>query len=341
MVLNWSWERTVASISRPSPGSVSSGSGASPNSARPEGVQEAALAGGLAEAEAVRVADARVEVLEAVEHLRHRVADPVVVLGVPLPGRVAAGQRGPGHAGQDRAFRPQVRRVGLLHPVGDVHHRHRVLDADSLLAAGLMVLVGARQAGQDQRLLAVHDVAAVELGATCTVSSQFRNASKCRRGPARPAPGCRRARRTPSPGRSCIALMRLDRRPGRARAADRSRTPRRAGPGTAASGRWSIPQVRLPCTLLWPRTGHGPAPSRPMLPRSSSTLTISRTVSDAVLMLGDAQAPGDDHPPGLRGTNRPAAGSPLVHAGASHQLGPRRGLAQRAVLLEAVGVAAP
>ena len=45
------------------------------------------------------------------------------------------------------------------------------------------------------------------------------------------------------------------------------------------SGRWLIPNVRLPCTLLWPRTGHGPAPSRPMLPRSSIRLTISRTVS--------------------------------------------------------------
>ena len=40
-----------------------------------------------------------------------------------------------------------------------------------------------------------------------------------------------------------------------------------------------MPQVRLPCTLLWPRIGHGPAPGRPRLPRSSSTLTISRTVS--------------------------------------------------------------
>ncbi len=47
----------------------------------------------------------------------------------------------------------------------------------------------------------------------------------------------------------------------------------------ASVGRWSMPQVRLPWTLLWPRTGEGPAPSRPMLPRSSRRLTISRTVS--------------------------------------------------------------
>lgn len=44
-------------------------------------------------------------------------------------------------------------------------------------------------------------------------------------------------------------------------------------------GRWSMPQVRLPWTLLCPRTGEGPAPSRPRLPCSRRRLTISRTVS--------------------------------------------------------------
>ena len=33
--------------------------------------------------------------------------------------------------------------------------------------------------------------------------------------------------------------------------------------------------VRSPCTLVWPRTGHAPAPGLPMLPRSSRKLTIS------------------------------------------------------------------
>jgi hypothetical protein len=41
--------------------------------------EEPAFARGLAEAEAARAPDADVEVLEAVEHLGHRVADPVVV----------------------------------------------------------------------------------------------------------------------------------------------------------------------------------------------------------------------------------------------------------------------
>ena len=43
-----------------------------------------------------------------------------------------------------------------------------------------------------------------------------------------------------------------------------------------------MPIVRSPCTLLWPRTGQSPAPGRPMLPRSSTKLTISRIVATAL-----------------------------------------------------------
>src|SRR5262249_34908453 len=89
----------------------------------------------------------------------------VVVLDVVLPRRLARRQRGPGHAGKDRALGTKLGGGGLLHAVGDVHARHRVLDRDALLAARLAVPVGAGEAGQDQRALPVHDVAAVELRA--------------------------------------------------------------------------------------------------------------------------------------------------------------------------------
>ena len=115
-------------------------------------------------AKAVRLADALVEVLKAVDDLGRCVADPVVVLDVPLPRSRRVGQRGRRHAGENRALRAEVRGDRLTHPVGDVHHRHRVLDADPLNAAGLVILVGARKAREDQRLCAVQDVAAVELG---------------------------------------------------------------------------------------------------------------------------------------------------------------------------------
>jgi len=43
-----------------------------------------------------------------------------------------------------------------------------------------------------------------------------------------------------------------------------------------------MPIVRSPCTLEWPRTGHAPAPGLPIIPRSNSTLTISRMVGTAL-----------------------------------------------------------
>lgn len=72
------------------------------------GSQEDTFPRGLVDAEAVRVPGSRVEVVEPVEHLGHRVADAVVVVGVVLPGRVAVRQRGPGQSGEDRALRTQL-----------------------------------------------------------------------------------------------------------------------------------------------------------------------------------------------------------------------------------------
>jgi hypothetical protein len=43
---------------------------------------------------------------------------------------------------------------------------------------------------------------------------------------------------------------------------------------SATGGFSQMPMVRSPCTLLWPRTGQAPAPSRPMWPHSMSQLTI-------------------------------------------------------------------
>ncbi len=44
-----------------------------------------------------------------------------------------------------------------------------------------------------------------------------------------------------------------------------------------------MPIVRSPCTLEWPRTGHTPAPGRPMLPRRRRKLTISRIIGTECL----------------------------------------------------------
>jgi hypothetical protein len=58
----------------------------------------------LRDPEAVRVAGAAVEILEALQHALHRVADAVVVIGIVLPWRLAVRQGGLRHAGEDRAL---------------------------------------------------------------------------------------------------------------------------------------------------------------------------------------------------------------------------------------------
>ncbi len=113
---------------------------------------------------------------------------------------------------------------------------------------------------------------------TCTVSSQAR----------RPAyvygvSGAARAKLPPIPMKTftwprCIASMVVTVSIPCSRGASMPHTSARRSRKSSV-GRWSMPQVRLPWTLLCPRTGEGPAPSRPRFPRSSSRLTISRTVS--------------------------------------------------------------
>ena len=110
-------------------------------------------------------AHARVEIRETVDDLRDLFADAVVVLDQGQPRRPAARQRGRGESGDDRGFRQQRFGRWRIHARRQMHHAHRVLDGHRLRAAGLQVDLGAAQARQDQRVAAVHQVRAVELGA--------------------------------------------------------------------------------------------------------------------------------------------------------------------------------
>ena len=83
--------------------------------------------------------------------------------------------------------------------------------------------------------------------------------------------------------RSPCAVIVVDGVDAGRRAAARSRTCAPSASRNGAAGRWSMPIVRSPCTLEWPRTGHRPAPGRPMLPRRSMKLTISWIVRTACL----------------------------------------------------------
>src|SRR5918996_676348 len=113
VVLNWSCERTVVSVRRPLPGSTSSGSGASENSARPEGVSNTRS--------------------RARCPMRKPCGWRARLVKAPKPPRT----------------RPHAWRVGA-EAAGEVLPT---------------VFLRAAETGEDQRPLAVHDVAAVELGA--------------------------------------------------------------------------------------------------------------------------------------------------------------------------------
>ena len=103
----------------------------------------------------------------------------------------------------------------------------------------------------------------------------------------------------------------------------------------AASGRWLMPQVRLPCTLLCPRTGHGPGAFAADVAAQEQQVDDLAHRIDAVLVLREAEAPGDDH--ALRRQVRVSqlADVGLGNAGALDEVGPGRGLDDRAVLVEA------
>ena len=167
--------------------------------------EEHALARRLRDAEAERLAHALVEVRRSPSmHLRHRVADAVVVVDVVLPRRlrlraaspcaipamIAGSERRCGEAG---SFMPCERCTMLIESS----------TRDALEAAALVVLLGAAEARQDQRLPAVHEVAAVQLRAhlhrQLAAAQRLDRVAPCR---ARRGRSCRPCRRRPSPRRA-------------------------------------------------------------------------------------------------------------------------------------------
>src|SRR5215472_2790116 len=89
----------------------------------------------------------------------------VVVSDERIPIDATVWQRGFRHAADDRNFGPLMLAPRLEKPCRRMNHRHAVLDGDRLPFASLHVDVAARQAWEDQCLLAMNQVAPVQLGA--------------------------------------------------------------------------------------------------------------------------------------------------------------------------------
>ena len=78
---------------------------------------------------------------------------------------------------------------------------------------------------------------------------------------------------------------------GRPRLRSMQASSRRAS--QASVGRWSLPQVRLPCTFERPRIGQGPAPSRPMFPAQQQHVNNLPNGVHAVFLLAVDKLPVD------------------------------------------------
>ena len=131
------------------------------------GVDPHAVAGGVAEVEAVFGLDLLVEVGKAGDDLGDFVADLGVIgrQGFPVGGVVVAQGRA-GDAGDDGGLAFELVGRRRVAAAADMDHGHAVFDGDDLAAMGALIELGAAQAGQDQGVaLGGHDgVAAVELG---------------------------------------------------------------------------------------------------------------------------------------------------------------------------------
>ena len=218
-----------------------------------------------------------------------------------------------------------------------MHHAHRVLHRGALEACGLLVLLGAAQARQDQGAAAVDQVAAVELGAHLhreIAGAQPRTGVRgVRSGEGEVAAHRDEDLDVPAvhgldggDGVHAVCARCLD-------AADLVQ-PRQECLGGAVVD--AAGAVALDVAV--PAHGRGTGPFAAEVPAQQQEVGDFADGVDAMLVLGDAQAPADDaavgvpvHPGGLEDL---VAGQPGLH----FKLFPRGGLAQRAVLLEPGGV---
>ena len=106
----------------------------------------------------------------------------------------------------------------------------------------------------------------------------------------------------------------------------------------AGMGRSQIPIVRSPCTFECPRTGHTPAPGRPMLPPRQQEVDHLANRRHRVGVLGEAHRPADDDALGGEDVRREPFGDVAGETGGAGEVLPveRPGVVGEAV--EAVRV---
>ncbi len=111
-----------------------------------------------------RMLEPLVVIFEARNHFLDAIANQRIVVRVREPVNLGAAERGQRHARDNRNLGQQIRRSRAVHAVRNVHHAHGVFHAHALRHAVLRVDFSAAERGQDQRVAAMNQVAAVQLG---------------------------------------------------------------------------------------------------------------------------------------------------------------------------------
>lgn len=113
--------------------------------------------------EAARLTDAPVEIVKQVGKDRlDPVADHIIVGFELRPIEVVRRQGRFGDAADDRDFGFELIARGMHETGRGMHHGHAVFHGDGLPSVRLDIDIAAREAGQDQRLLAMNKMAAVQ-----------------------------------------------------------------------------------------------------------------------------------------------------------------------------------
>ncbi len=230
-----------------------------------------------------------------------------------------------------------MRRGGALHADRQVHHAHRVLDRGALDPLALVVLLGPAQAGQDQRPPPVHDVAAVQLGAD--LDGQLAGAQRLVGG--RGVGG--REREVAAHADEDLDLPFAhgpDARDGvlavlarRVDAADLGEPVEESFAGAVVDAAGAVA-----LDVAVPAHGGGAGALAAQVAAEQQQVDDLADGVDAVLVLGDAQAPADDRAVGLAVDAGRLQDVVPAQPRLGLQLLPRGRLAQRPVLLETGGV---
>ena len=255
------------------------GSGTSRSARAPARRLEAPLGRRRSAARSRPAAHARVEVLEARHDARDALADAVVVRDELLPRHAARRRRASRARGPPRS-RARSRSAGRRGREPALRAVHRAIESSTVTncAPAALTSRSVRPRQGSSSTSRAEQVRAVQLRRDVDGERRARERGLGERRVGRrhrEVAAERRRRRAPVPSRH--RLDRLDRvEAGLARRREAELAP--SASRNAGRGRSQMPIVRSPWTLLWPRTGHGPAPGLPMFPRSSSRFITSCTL---------------------------------------------------------------